>query len=193
MRLPYYAFVFFLGVATAFHPPTFLVNGPNTGQSIAQFLAVGDQENDENVEVTRRDAIKKTVVEGSLLAAALASGAAPSFARTVATQVAILEKENIATVNSNGAPEKHLPQVAVSDSGTVEVVVPHVMDPEKPHWIQAIWLKDEATGKVAAAEMFPSTAPSPPTLKYSGSTSGTFTPFLYCNLHGLWKGDSFTV
>ena len=161
---------------------------------VSSGIAAVNPAHEESVEVTRREAFKKSVLEGSLLAAALATGASPSFARSVAAEVAILEKKNIATVNSNGAPEKHLPQVTVSESGDVQVVVPHVMDPDKPHWIQAIWLTDEATGKVAAAEMFPSTAPSPPTLNFSGTTSGSkLTPFLYCNLHGLWKGETFTV
>jgi desulfoferrodoxin (superoxide reductase-like protein) len=146
------------------------------------------------VTTSRRRALQTVVVQGSLLAAALASGAPPSFAESVATQVAELEKLNVDTVNTIGAPEKHLPQVSVSEAGTVTVVVPHVMDPEKPHWIQALWLKDEGTGDVAAAEMFLATSPSPPSISYTGAAAGTkLTPLLYCNLHGLWRGDTITV
>ena len=52
--------------------------------------------------------------------------------------------------NSNGAPEKHLPVVTLSKPKPkfkvqLEVKVPHVMDAQKPHYIEYIWLKDEVS------------------------------------------------
>jgi desulfoferrodoxin (superoxide reductase-like protein) len=157
-------------------------------------LATKNLDDAGELVTSRRRALQTVVVQGSLLAAALASGAPPSFAESVAATVSELEKLNLDTVNTIGAPEKHLPQVSVSDDGTVTVVVPHVMDPEKPHWIQAVWLKDEGTGNVAAAEMFLATSASPPSISYAGASTGTkLTPLLFCNLHGLWRGDTITV
>lgn len=73
----------------------------------------------------------------------------------------------IGAVYTDGAPEKHLPKVTVSgkrDGRIVEVMVPHAMDAKKPHWIQAIWLKEEKLGDVAVAKVMPAKEPSPPIL-----------------------------
>ena len=108
--------------------------------------------------VSRRDVVK-TVVAGSFVAAALGSGVSPVLAEDIAQQMKALEKEFKDSVNSNGAPEKHIPKVSLSafpgNPGLrmVEVVVPHVMDAEKPHFIQAIWLREEKTGDVAVAKV----------------------------------------
>ena len=95
-------------------------------------------------------------------------------------------------VNTKGAPEKHLPKISV-DGGSVEVVVPHVMDPEKPHFIEYVWIKDEKTGKVLSAKAFQATDPSPPSLTASVKIGTTVKAMLFCNLHGLWEGEAFTV
>lgn len=108
--------------------------------------------------VSRRDVVKISAA-GSFLAAALASGAPPALAADVAKQMLALEREFKDSVNSNGAPEKHIPRVSLGtvpgnpDLRMVEVVVPHVMDAEKPHFIQAIWLKEEISGDVAVAKV----------------------------------------
>jgi desulfoferrodoxin (superoxide reductase-like protein) len=118
------------------------------------------------------------------------------LAADITKQVAQLEKEFQDIVNTNGAPEKHIPQVTLSQKDgrdMVQVVVPHVMDSEKPHWIQAIWLKEEKTGDVAVVKVFPATEPAPPSLICGVPKGATLTPYLYCNLHGLWKGESFSV
>ena len=115
----------------------------------------------------------------------------------IAKQVKALEQEFNDSVNSNGAPEKHIPDVSLShDSGnpdltTVQVTVPHVMDPEKPHWIEFIWIKDETSGDVVVAKAFSATDPASPSLTYSAPKGARLTPYAYCNLHGLWKGDTY--
>jgi desulfoferrodoxin (superoxide reductase-like protein) len=154
-----------------------------------------DDNNNPSEWTTRRDAVVKG---SSFLAAALAAGAPPALASDIAKQVARLEKEFGDSVNTNGAPEKHIPQVTLSKSSRqgaskVQVLVPHVMDAEKPHWIQAIWLKEEKTGEVAVVKVFPATEASPPTLECEAPKGAKLTPMLYCNLHGLWKGDTFTA
>jgi desulfoferrodoxin (superoxide reductase-like protein) len=149
-------------------------------------------------EVSRREAVN-TAIRGSFLAAALASGVPPALAADIAKQMKELEKEFGDSANTNGAPEKHLPKVSLSsvkgkaDLTMIEVVVPHVMDAEKPHWIQAIWLKEEGSGDVAVAKVFPATEPSPPSLTCGVPKGAKLTPYLYCNLHGLWKGEMFTA
>ena len=149
-------------------------------------------------EISRREAAN-VAVAGSFLAAALAGGAPPALAADIAKQMAALEKEFAGSANSNGAPEKHIPKVSLtsvkgnSDLSMVEVSVPHVMDAEKPHWIQAIWLKEESSGEVAVAKVLPATEPSPPSLTCGVPKGVKLTPYIYCNLHGLWRGDSFTA
>lgn len=138
-----------------------------------------------SMEVSRRVAL--------VTAAAIAAGVSPAYAATLEKQVAGLEKSNLAEVNTKGAPEKHLPKVSV-DGTTVQVVVPHVMDPEKPHYIEFVWLKDMKSNKVVAVQSFAATDASPPTLTATGVKSGsTVKPLLYCNLHGLWEGEVLTV
>lgn len=140
----------------------------------------------------------------SLAAALVSAGAPPALAEDISAQCAKLGNKYKSTVNTNGAPEKHIPQVTLSKTkdgmDVVKVVVPHVMDAEKPHWIQAIWLKEEDRNRwteggndVAVAKVFPPTDASPPTLTCGIPKGKTLTPYLYCNLHGLWKGESFSV
>jgi desulfoferrodoxin (superoxide reductase-like protein) len=141
-------------------------------------------ERTSSVEVSRRAAL--------VVAAALVSGVSPAYAASLSQAVSKLENENLAEVNSKGAPEKHLPKVSVSD-GNVQIVVPHVMDPEKPHYIEYVWLKDEKSGKVLAAKAFKAIDSSPPTLSASVKSGTTARALLYCNLHGLWEGEAFSV
>uniref|UniRef100_A0A7S4QQ66 Desulfoferrodoxin ferrous iron-binding domain-containing protein n=1 Tax=Alexandrium monilatum TaxID=311494 RepID=A0A7S4QQ66_9DINO len=126
-----------------------------------------------------------------MTAAALAAGATRAQAEDLSAKVAALMKVD-ATPNDNGAPEKHLPKVTVSGS-SVEVVVPHVMDAAKPHFIEYVWLKDAKSGEVFSAKAFQATDPSPPTLSASLPKGSSVVPMLFCNLHGLWEGEAFTV
>jgi desulfoferrodoxin (superoxide reductase-like protein) len=129
--------------------PSLSMTLSNDGPSIQAFLSSA---------VSRRDVVKAAAA-GPFVATALASGASPALAADVAMQMKALEKEFKDSVNSNGAPEKHIPKVSIGpvpgkpELRTVEVVVPHVMDADKPHFIQAIWLKEEKTGDVAVAKV----------------------------------------
>eukprot|EP00977_Amphora_coffeiformis_P017115 scaffold5479_cov199-Amphora_coffeaeformis.AAC.54 len=93
--------------------------------------------------------------------------------------------------NSSGDPAKHLPKVSIDDDGFVTVFTNHVMTPE--HYIQFIWLKDVKKNEVVVVKNLPATDPTPPTLKAQCPKGVTLRPYLFCNLHGLWKGDEFTV
>jgi desulfoferrodoxin-like iron-binding protein len=115
-------------------------------------------------------------------------------------QVKGLEKKNLSTVNSNGAPEKHIPQVTVepaaksNDHFNVKVTVPHVMDAEKPHYIQYVWLKDMKKGTVVAVKAFQATDEAPPSLTAFYLKAGMkVKPLLFCNLHGLWEGETLRL
>jgi desulfoferrodoxin (superoxide reductase-like protein) len=123
-------------------------------------------------------------------------------------QVADLEKKNLSTVNSDGAPDKHIPQVSVEpaksntngSSGSllfnVKVTVPHVMDAEKPHYIQFVWLKDMKKGNVVAVKAFQASTDdtTPPTLMAVNLKAGMkVKPLLFCNLHGLWEGETLRL
>mmetsp|Transcript_40985 Transcript_40985/g.130238 ORF Transcript_40985/g.130238 Transcript_40985/m.130238 type:complete len:199 (-) Transcript_40985:89-685(-) len=94
--------------------------------------------------------------------------------------------------NDQGAPEKHLPKIQVTGE-TVEMSVAHVMDPVKPHYIEYMWLKDAKSGEVLSAKQFVDSDASPPTFSSTVAKGTTVEPVLYCNLHGLWKGEVFSV
>lgn len=100
--------------------------------------------------------------------------------------------------NSNGAPEKHLPLVTLSRPKPkfkvqLEVRVPHVMDAQKPHFIEYIWLKDESTNEVLTVQSFAPTDAAPPTLVALVDEGRRVVPMLHCNLHGLWEGEPLTA
>ena len=103
-----------------------------------------------------------------------------------------IEKENVGKVNSNGAPEKHIPQVTMRGAD-VTVTVPHVMDPDKPHFIQYIWLREVTSGDIAVVREFQSSDLGPPTLRVTVPKGVKLKPALFCNLHGLWEGDEFKI
>jgi desulfoferrodoxin (superoxide reductase-like protein) len=67
------------------------------------------------------------------------------------------------------------------------------MDPEKPHFIEYVWLTDVSTKKVVAVKSFTATDASPPTLTAKVPSGSTVKPFLYCNLNGLWEGETLAV
>lgn len=165
-----------------------LVVAPTKKSSIITSSLMMSSTNDE-IEISRRVAL--------VMAAAMATTAGGTLpvaqAATLEKTVAKLEAENIEEVNTKGAPEKHLPNVNVNGNN-VEIVVPHVMDPDKPHYIEYIWLKDETTNQIIAAKAFQATDASPPTLKATGVKKGsTLRALLFCNLHGLWEGETFSV
>ena len=118
---------------------------------------------------------------------------------TIDQQVQALETANrvgqpfrkIYQPNTVGDPAKHLPLATVSENRLVTVQANHVMKPE--HYIQFMWLKDVQKDQVVFVKGFPSSEPSPPTLQVVCPPGVTLRPYLFCNLHGLWKGDEFTV
>lgn len=91
--------------------------------------------------------------------------------------------------NSNGDPEKHVPQVVVAGND-VSISAKHIMSEE--HFIQFLWLKDAQTDEVVLAKELTPTEASP-ILKARVPSGVTLRPYLFCNLHGLWKGEEFTV
>ena len=144
----------------------------------------------EEVEISRRVAL--------VTAAALAAGAFPLSEANAASsifdsKIRSLVKEFGNAKNTNGAPEKHIPIVDV-DGDSVTVTIPHVMDPEKPHYIQYVWLTNTENGKILLSKMFVATDESPPTLTVNiPSNVEEVTPMCFCNLHGLWEGPSVSV
>ena len=125
--------------------------------------------------------------------------------------------ENKATVNTNGDPVKHTPIISLEPDPKTKgygriltMSVPHVMDPEKPHFIQYMWLYDvtrgrNGAGNVISAKEFTANDASPPSIvatvasgrsatKYAQITKGTvLKPYIYCNLHGLWEGEAVAL
>lgn len=137
-------------------------------------------------EVSRRVAL--------VSAAALTVGSITSEAQAIDLEKTVrqLEFTNMLKKNAEGAPEKHLPQVTLKD-GVVNVVVNHVMDPVKPHFILLMWLHDIQKNEIAVVKGFPAAGPAPPSLKVQVPPNVKLQPMIYCNLHGLWEGDTFRV
>ena len=154
---------------------------------------------------SRRSVLSKSTA-AALLAVSVSSAIPASPARaflwdppTIDQQVQALETANyvgqpfkkIYEPNTSGDPVKHLPMAKVSDKRLVTVQANHVMTPE--HFIQFMWLKDVRKDEVVFVKGFPSSEPSPPTMQVTCPSGVTLRPYLFCNLHGLWKGDEFTV
>lgn len=152
--------------------------------------------------VTRRQAIATTTASAVLATTTPASHAAVTSKLTTRTNVQYLEAEYADSVNTNGAPEKHLPVVMIqpqeggATDGTTKSVlaqVNHVMDPEKPHFIEYMWIKNVDSGECVACKAFKATDPSPPSIAASIKEGTKIKAFLFCNLHGLWQGDEVVV
>jgi superoxide reductase len=91
--------------------------------------------------------------------------------------------------NVDGAPETHIPTVSINGND-IEISANHVMTEE--NYIQFMWLKDTKTNEVVLAkELTPQE--DKPMLKAKVPSGVQLTPYLFCNLHGLWKGEPFTV
>jgi desulfoferrodoxin-like iron-binding protein len=166
---------------------------PSSPATKTVLFAHSNQQFEKMQEVSRRLALV-------MAAATVAAGGKldDAVAIPLSGKVEALEYENMEYANLKGAPEKHLPQITLASSNSgkikVKVVVPHVMDPAKPHFIEYIWLKDEVNNKVIKAKHLQAKDPSPPTLTVAGVDKGTkVRALLFCNLHGLWQGDAFTV
>ena len=101
----------------------------------------------------------------------------------------IKRKENNYIANSNGAPEKHLPNVTVKGND-IEININHVM--KEDHYIQFIWLREMESDEVVLVKACTPNEEKP-FLKATVPSGVTLTPCLFCNLHGLWKGEPFTV
>jgi desulfoferrodoxin (superoxide reductase-like protein) len=156
-------------------------------------------------DASQQDGTRRTLIQSTAAAAVLATATVclPAQASlfgppTLDEQVSAIETANrvgqpfskMYPPNSNGDPTKHKPKVTVTDQNVVTVTVPHVMTSE--HYIKFIWLKD-SKGDVVAVKGLPATSPGPPTLTVQCPANAKLRPYLFCNLHGLWKGDEFSV
>lgn len=104
-------------------------------------------------------------------------------------------KEKLYDPNSNGAPEKHLPVVTLTKAATtagydMDITIPHVMTEE--HFIQFIWIRDVASNQIVLAKGC-SVQEGKAFLKARVPSGVTLRPYCFCNLHGLWVGEPFTV
>eukprot|EP00045_Choanoeca_perplexa_P016100 m.212761 g.212761 ORF g.212761 m.212761 type:complete len:123 (-) comp17169_c0_seq1:4356-4724(-) len=91
-----------------------------------------------------------------------------------------------------GKAGSHVPVASKNDDGTVTVKVPHVMkkgDADDDHWIEFVYVED-SEGNVVAISKFAPTDPEA-IIKFTPTEGKSYTPFGYCNLHGMWKGSNF--
>ena len=160
----------------------------------------------DEANLNRREAIinvatvTSTLTSGVAIANADAGGtAAKRMGPPLFTTVKQLETANymgqvgkpIYQPNVSGDPEKHLPKIKI-DGTNIEVSVPHVMTEE--HFIQYMWLKDTKINEVVLVKEFaPGAEAGNPILKAKVPSGVELQPYLFCNLHGLWKGEPFVV
>lgn len=110
-------------------------------------------------------------------------------------EISGLKKNYLSTVNTNGDPVKHIPQLTVEPakskgSFNVKVTIPHVMDAEKPHYIQYVWLEDMKRKRAIASKAFKATDAAPPSLTAVNLKEGMkVKAYMICNLHGMWEGE----
>lgn len=85
---------------------------------------------------------------------------------------------------SDGAIEKHVPVVTITDN-IVEVVVGSVVHPMIPeHFIQWIYLDTQNGGQFKKLN-----SGDEPKASFIVKNDKPFAVYEYCNLHGLWKAE----
>ena len=160
--------------------------------------------------LARHKPLSRRAVLGGAAAGLAAAGTPPAFAAAkkelLTDRVARLEKEtaerNSCTVEA--CTKKDItPQLTVYGTQTkvttaglaaqAEMVVPHVMDADGPHFIEYMWLKDAKTGKVYAAKKLRPTDTAPPILIASLPVGVDVVPMCFCSRDGLWQGDTVRV
>jgi desulfoferrodoxin (superoxide reductase-like protein) len=198
---------------------------------------VRDDEDDEggnfintgDLLLDRRLALVRTVAMTAAAGATVSAVTSPSQPANAIGRVELsinsiqTDSEIVASKNTNGDPIKHTPVVTLEKDGRgygqiLTVEIPHVMDFDKPHYIEYVWLQDVTAnpndvrlGKIVAAEAFTKprgkSAGVPVVAKIqtkvaSGTlpTKGAYLtknmivkPCLYCNLHGLWEGEPISL
>jgi desulfoferrodoxin (superoxide reductase-like protein) len=194
--------------------PTTHNNGEATSRTTALLLQQREQQQSSDADINRRLAmVKAAAIASGAFQLTTSSATAKSAIFSLEAKLATLEEQNMASKNSNGDPVKHTPAVTIEEvdgaknGRVVKFTVPHVMDPEKPHYIQYMWLEDvsgkqkKPPGNIVAVKQFSATDAAPPTLvenlasgklptlKASIVKGMVLKPCLYCNLHGLWEGD----
>ena len=193
---------------------------PASSSKIIHVTALGQANRSNDAEIDRRLALVQAAAAAVASTASVAvfptNAQAKSAIFSLEAKVTGIENANLATKNTNGDPAKHTPVLTFEDSLTmkgqaVKFTVPHVMDAEKPHYIQYMWLEDVSgkqkhpPGNIVAVKAFKATDASPPTIVENvasgklptlkaGIVKGmVLKPCLYCNLHGLWEGDPVPV
>eukprot|EP00571_Detonula_confervacea_P017211 CAMPEP_0172312200 /NCGR_PEP_ID=MMETSP1058-20130122/17014_1 /TAXON_ID=83371 /ORGANISM="Detonula confervacea, Strain CCMP 353" /LENGTH=348 /DNA_ID=CAMNT_0013025593 /DNA_START=40 /DNA_END=1086 /DNA_ORIENTATION=+ len=110
-------------------------------------------------------------------------------------------------VLEEGASAKHIPFLTLSDDSKTGTIVVgnggeeggiwHPMsasdDPDQVHFVTHIMVKDQ-DGKVVILESMDPTVEAPATMTFAVPAGVTqLTPYEWCNLHGLWKGEPVMV
>eukprot|EP00584_Thalassiosira_punctigera_P007200 CAMPEP_0172536930 /NCGR_PEP_ID=MMETSP1067-20121228/8637_1 /TAXON_ID=265564 ORGANISM="Thalassiosira punctigera, Strain Tpunct2005C2" /NCGR_SAMPLE_ID=MMETSP1067 /ASSEMBLY_ACC=CAM_ASM_000444 /LENGTH=382 /DNA_ID=CAMNT_0013322117 /DNA_START=39 /DNA_END=1187 /DNA_ORIENTATION=- len=133
------------------------------------------------------------------------------FCPTLAAEFARRQKELLGAdepfAYRRGETAKHVPFLTLSEDGMTAAVVVgdgdkdggtwHPMLPsnetDEVHFITHILAKDQDDKVVALKAMDPTIMP-PATMTFWVPASATsLTPFEWCNLHGLWRGETVTV
>ena len=188
-----------LGSASAFTPSFTTTTAPRTS---TQLQLQSTSNNNEN-ELNRRDALSSFAAiftAGIITTTTMTMAPEPASAQQGLPLFAKVEKLETANYigqvgqpiyrpNVSGEPERHMPQVKV-DGNDVEISANHIQSED--NYVQFIWLKDADTNEVVLAkELTP--ADEKPVLKARVPSGVTLRPYLFCKMHGLWKGEPFKV
>lgn len=96
------------------------------------------------------------------------------------------------TINNMGSwagqEASHIP-VAARSGNVVTVTVAHPQS--SAHHIAAVWLTDENNAVIAFAYLDTATASPPQSVQFNVSAdTGAVNPFVFCNLHGIYRGQA---
>ena len=95
-----------------------------------------------------------------------------------------------------GKETGHVPVITKNRDGSYTVVVKHGMTPgdddKDDHWIEYVYARN-AAGAIVGIQKFVPTDEKPTISFTVPEGSGAITPFSYCNLHGMWKGDVYPL
>jgi desulfoferrodoxin (superoxide reductase-like protein) len=120
---------------------------------------------------------------------------------TVDVATAMVKPEGDDTDAAVSGHHKHTPWLSIDGQQATVIVGGELGSPNHPmsgesdsvHFIEAVWVLDQ-NNKAVGFQMFSPTDIVPVTMSFripAGTTS--LTAYEYCNLHGLYKGETFSV
>ena len=110
-----------------------------------------------------------------------------------------LEKQTNSKHTYLQVPDKHVPFLSLTDKTHIELKVRGTggsetnLHPQTPdHYISKVWAVDEFSGEVVFFADISESKEASVVFEIPEGTE-TLLSYSYCNLHGLYEGDTFTI